>query len=98
MEQGYPLPALGEPFKLKFTSSLLQPVANIVFWAVRGRFVFISNQILMSVLRIQVHVMKMQTAKTMTVLTAVLVSRDLLEMERFVKVYTMLFSVRETLF
>ena len=52
----------------------------------------------MSVLRIQVHVMKMQTAKTMTVLTAVLVSRDLLEMERFVKVYTMLFSVRETLF
>jgi len=44
----------------------------------------------MSVLRIQVRVMKMQIARTMKVLTAALVNRDLLEMERFVKVYTML--------
>lgn len=44
----------------------------------------------MSVLRIQVRVMKMQIVRTMKVLTAALVNRDLLEMERFVKVYTML--------
>lgn len=72
------------------TSSLLQPVAYIVFGAVRDRFFFISIQISMSVLRIQVRVMKMQIARTMKVLTAALVNRDLLEMERFVKVYTML--------
>ena len=44
----------------------------------------------MSVLRIQVRVMKMQIARTTEVLTAALVNRDLLEMERFVKVYMML--------
>lgn len=55
-------------------------------------------QISMNVLRIQVRVMKMQIARTMKVLIAVLVSRDLLEMERFVKVYTILFSVTQTLF
>ena len=52
----------------------------------------------MSVLRIQVCVMKMPIARTMKVLTAVLVSKDLLEMERFVQVYTMLFSVRKHYF
>jgi len=44
-----------------------------------------SVKISMSVLRIQVRVMKMQIARTMKVLTAALVNRDLLEMERFVK-------------
>ena len=44
----------------------------------------------MSVLRTQVRVMKMPTAPTMRALTAVLVSKDLLEMELFVKVYIML--------
>ena len=44
----------------------------------------------MSVLRIQVRVMKMPIAPTMKVLTVVLVSKDLLEMELFVKVNTML--------
>ena len=47
----------------------------------------------MSVPRIQVRVMKMQIAPTMKVLSAVLVSKDLPETERFVKVCTMLFSV-----
>ena len=44
----------------------------------------------MSVQRIQVRVIKMQIASTMKVLTVVHVSRDLLGMEQFVKVYTML--------
>ena len=43
-------------------------------------------QILMSVLRIPVRVMKTLIVPTVTVLTAVLVTKDLLEMEQFVKV------------
>ena len=42
----------------------------------------------MSVLRIPVRVMKTLNAPTVTVLTAVLVKKDLLEMELFVKVNT----------
>jgi len=44
-----------------------------------------SVKISMSVLRIQVRVMKMPIAPTIKVLTVVLVSKDLLEMELFVK-------------
>ena len=40
----------------------------------------------MSVLRYPVHVMKTPYAPTVTVLTAVLANKDLLEMEQFVKV------------
>ena len=43
-------------------------------------------QILMSVPRILVLVMKMQTVRTVTVLIAVLVSKDSLAMARFVTV------------
>ena len=42
----------------------------------------------MSVLRIPVRVMKTLNVPTVTVLTAVLVKKDLLEMELFVKVNT----------
>ena len=40
----------------------------------------------MSVLRIPIHVIKMLSAPTVKVLIAVLVNRDILEMEPFVKV------------
>ena len=42
----------------------------------------------MSVLQIPTHVMKMQFALTRTVLRPVLVNKDSLEMEQFVKVNT----------
>ena len=48
----------------------------------------------MSVLQIPTHVMKMQSALTLMVLQPVLVNRDFLEMEQFVKVNTVDFYLK----
>ena len=69
--------------------SQMGPYGTIFFHDI----LFLLNQISMSVLQNPVRVMKTLIAPTVTVLTAVHVSKDSLEMERRAKVFFSLFSM-----